>query len=52
MVAVNPGFQPDHVLTMELGLRTAEYEKPAAILNFWRQVLDEFARFPASSEPR
>ncbi len=46
LVAVNPGFQPDHVLTMELGLRTAEYEKPAAILNFWRQVLERVRPLP------
>jgi len=46
LVAVDPGFQPDHVLTMELGLRTAQYEKPAAILNFWQQVLERVRPLP------
>ncbi|HUJ50120.1 MAG TPA: ABC transporter permease [Bryobacteraceae bacterium] len=46
LVAVDPGFQPDHVLTMELGLRTAQYEKRAAILNFWQQVLERVQPLP------
>ena len=46
LLAVDPGFQPEHVLTMELGLRTAQYEKPAAILNFWQRVLEQVRPLP------
>ena len=46
LVAVDPGFQPEHVLTMELGLRTAQYEKPAAVLNFWQRVLERVRALP------
>ena len=38
LLSVDPGFQPDRVLTMGMSLRTAQYEKDAAIMNFWQQV--------------
>ncbi len=39
LLSVDPGFRPDRVLTMEMNLRTSQYGKDAAILNFWQQVL-------------
>ena len=55
---MDPGFQPDRVLTLEMNLRTAQYAKDPAILNFWQQVLDRVRSLPAvqavafSSTPR
>ena len=46
LLEVNPGFRPDRVLTMEINLRTAQYSKPAAILNFWQQTLDRVRAIP------
>src|SRR5271154_5945961 len=40
LIQVSPGFQPARVLTMEMDLRTDQYSKDPAILNFWQQVLD------------
>lgn len=39
LLSVDSGFQPDRVLTMGMSLRTAQYDKDPAILNFWDQVL-------------
>jgi putative ABC transport system permease protein len=46
LLSVNPGFRPERVLTMELGLRTAQYEKGPAILNFWHQTLERVRTIP------
>ena len=46
LLSVNPGFQPEHVLTMEMDLRTQQYAKDPAILNFWQQVLDRTQALP------
>ncbi|MGH9683510.1 MAG: ADOP family duplicated permease [Candidatus Acidiferrales bacterium] len=46
LLKVNPGFRPDRVLTMEMNLRTAQYSKPAAILNFWQQTLERVRAIP------
>jgi putative ABC transport system permease protein len=46
LLQVNPGFQPDRVLTMEMNLRTAQYSKPAATLSFWQQVLERVRAIP------
>lgn len=40
LLSVSPGFQADRVLTMEMDLRTAQYDKDPAIRNFWQRVLD------------
>jgi putative ABC transport system permease protein len=40
LLSVNPGFEPDRVLKMNLTLRTTQYKKDDAILNFWQQTLD------------
>jgi putative ABC transport system permease protein len=39
LLSVDPGFRPDRVLTMEMSLRTAQYAKDPARMNFWQQVL-------------
>ena len=46
LMEVNPGFRPDRVLTMEMDLRTQQYSKDPAIINFWQQVLDGVSALP------
>jgi len=46
LMSVNPGFRPDSVLTMEMDLRTQQYSKDPAVLNFWQQVLDRVRALP------
>ncbi|HVB87121.1 MAG TPA: ABC transporter permease [Candidatus Dormibacteraeota bacterium] len=46
LLSVDPGFQPDHVLTMEMELRAQQYSKDPAILNFWQQLLDRVRALP------
>jgi len=46
LLSVSPGFQPQRVLSMELNLRTAQYEKDPAVLNFWQQTLDRVRTLP------
>src|SRR5208282_2084793 len=46
LIQVSPGFQPAHVLTMGMDLRTDQYSKDPAILNFWQQVLDRVRVIP------
>jgi putative ABC transport system permease protein len=46
LLQVNPGFQSDRVLTMELDLRTAQYSKSSAKTNFWQQLLEKVRAIP------
>ena len=46
LINVNPGFQPDRVLTMEMYLSSQRYSDDPAIFNFWRQVLDGVRALP------
>ena len=46
LLEVNPGFRPERVLTMELNLRTQQYSKDPAILNFWQQLLNRVQALP------
>ncbi len=46
LMSVKPGFRPDRVLTMEMDLRTQQYSKDPAILNFWQQVLERVRALP------
>jgi putative ABC transport system permease protein len=46
LLQVNPGFRPERVLTMEINLRSAQYSKPGATLNFWQQTLDRVRAVP------
>jgi putative ABC transport system permease protein len=40
LLAVDPGFRPDRVLKMGMDLRTRQYSKDPAVLNFWQKLLD------------
>jgi len=46
LLQVDPGFRPERVLTMEINLRSAQYSKPGAALNFWQQTLDRVRAVP------
>jgi len=46
LINVNPGFQPERVLTMEMYLSSERYSKDPAVLNFWQQVLDGVRALP------
>jgi putative ABC transport system permease protein len=43
---VNPGFNPDHVLTFEISLPNAKYPKAEQTLEFFRQARARLARLP------
>ena len=40
LMAVDPGFRPDHVLRVNLGLTPSQYPDDAARRAFWRRLLD------------
>jgi putative ABC transport system permease protein len=46
LLSVSPGFQPERLLTMEMDLRTAQYDKDPAIINFWQNALDRIRALP------
>jgi putative ABC transport system permease protein len=46
LIQVSPGFEPARVLTMEMDLRSDQYSKNPAILNFWQQLLDRVRTIP------
>ena len=46
LLSVSPGFQTERVLTMEMDLRSSQYDKDPAIRNFWQQVLDRVRALP------
>ncbi|HTB21011.1 MAG TPA: FtsX-like permease family protein, partial [Bryobacteraceae bacterium] len=46
LLAVDPGFKTDRILTMDMHLRTTQYAKDPAILNFWQQVLYRVRALP------
>jgi putative ABC transport system permease protein len=46
MQNVNPGFRPDHVLTMRLSMANGRYPRAAAVRSFYRQVLDRVESIP------
>jgi putative ABC transport system permease protein len=46
LIQVSPGFEPARVLTMEMDLRSDQYSKEPAILNFWQQLLDRVRQIP------
>jgi putative ABC transport system permease protein len=41
LLKVNPGFQPDRVLTFELSLPQAAFKDPDSIVKFYDQLLDK-----------
>ena len=44
--AVDPGFRPDHLLTLRTSLPMPRYEQPETREIFYRRVLDETQRLP------
>jgi putative ABC transport system permease protein len=46
LLSVDPGFRPQRVLTMEMSLRTAQYAKDPARINFWQRVLASVRALP------
>jgi predicted permease len=44
--AVNPGFRPEHVLTLRTSLPMSRYERPETREHFYRYVLTEARRLP------
>jgi putative ABC transport system permease protein len=46
LLQVDPGFRPDRVLSMAMVLRTQQYAKDPAVLNFWQQLLDRVRALP------
>ena len=46
LLRTNPGFRPDHVLTMQVPLPPHAYSKPAQVREFYRQALERIAALP------
>jgi putative ABC transport system permease protein len=46
LVAVDPGFRPDHLLKLSLGLTPTQYQRDSDIRAFWRRVLDGVRALP------
>jgi putative ABC transport system permease protein len=46
LMKVNPGFRSDHVLTMEMDLRSAQYSTSTSVINFWQTVLERVHAIP------
>ena len=46
LMKVNPGFQPEHVLTMEMELNSPQYSASIAVINFWQRVLEQVHAIP------
>src|SRR5262249_49774335 len=43
---VDPGFQPEHVLTFSLTLPSSKYAQGQQITNFYNQLLDNISNLP------
>ena len=46
LLSVDAGIRTERVLTMQMTLRTAQYSKAPAILNFWDQLLGRVRALP------
>lgn len=44
--SVNPGFQPDHLLTMRLSTAEGRYPDAASVRAFYRQVIEKASAIP------
>jgi putative ABC transport system permease protein len=40
LLSVDSGFRSEHVVKLEMDLRTSQYDKDAAVIAFWQQTLD------------
>ena len=47
VLKVDPGFRPDHLLTMKFSLPESRYAGPEQIAAFCRQVLEKLAAYPS-----
>ncbi len=46
LLSVDPGFQAARVLKLDMSLRTTQYKNDAALVAFWRRVLDGVRAIP------
>ena len=46
LIAVDPGFRPDHLLRLNMSLTPSQYPNGVAIRAFWRQLLDGVRALP------
>lgn len=46
VLQINPGFAPDHVLTMQVALPASEYQEHSRKINFYRQLFDRARSVP------
>jgi putative ABC transport system permease protein len=46
LLSVDAGIRTEHVITMQMSLRSAQYDKKPAILNFWDQLLSRVRALP------
>ena len=46
LLAVDAGFRSEHVLKLEMDLRTAQYATDPAVIAFWQQTLDRVRALP------
>jgi putative ABC transport system permease protein len=46
LLSVDSGFQSEHVLKLEMNLRTSQYDKDPAVITFWQHVLDRVHVLP------
>jgi len=46
LLAVDSGFRSEHVLKLEMDLRTSQYDKDPAVIAFWQQTLDRVRALP------
>ena len=48
MLAIEKGFDPAHVLTMQVAIPESRYQEPDQVRAFYGRVLDGFANLPAA----
>jgi putative ABC transport system permease protein len=46
LLSVDSGFRSEHVLKLEMDLRTSQYEKDPAVIAFWQEMLDRVRTLP------
>jgi putative ABC transport system permease protein len=46
LLSVDSGFRSEHVLKLEIDLRTSQYDKDPAVIAFWQQALDRVRALP------
>jgi putative ABC transport system permease protein len=46
LLAVDPGFRTEQVLTMEVDLGSARYAQEKAVVNFWQRALEQVRAVP------